>query len=109
LDGPWFWKDSAVRRSKQREFKKTWSDLMEKYLFSIGIIAAVLLAVRQLLKSSAADDVLAELARRKDEKSRIDYEKEVARLTEEIKDAKLDYQRIRDAKPVQPTDPGSEL
>lgn len=64
---------------------------MTAYLVYAGFVAAVLLVVKYMINKAKADAVMASLSH----KNREEDAKEVAALEQEIKDAKINYDRLR--------------
>lgn len=64
---------------------------MMNYLYSLGGIAAALYMAYVMLRGRKSDQVLAELSR----KDRTKEAQELGALTQEVKDAKLDYKESR--------------
>lgn len=75
---------------------------MNPYITTGVVLAAILLAVRYMMKRARVDAIISDLDPKGNRKKQDAHIAEVAKLEQEILDAKIDYTRIRDRAGKQP-------
>ncbi len=77
------------------------------YATVAGVIGVILLLVKYMMGRARTDAILAEIKGISNQKQKEAFQKEAARLEQEIKDAKINYERIR-TKLTQPKPPSTD-